>query len=794
MEQKKETYLSVKEALVSFAVSVAITLVFFYKVIIGFVPFPGDLLLGEAKPWSTYSYFGYNPGSIPHKAQYPDVIRQLYPWKMLSMDLLKTGNAPLWNPHNFSGTPLLANFQSAPYYPLNLFYFFLSPLTAWTILVMLAPMLALWFTYLYTRKLSVSPVGSWFAGVSYAMSAYMIVILEYNTIGHVTAWLPLILLSIEFLKEKQKASWLFLFIFSLASAALAGHPQLFAYLLAATWIYALVRIRPIKNALFLCVLSLLSIGIAAAQYLPGLELIQNAARSAHDPSELLGRLLIKPWQLLMLPFPNIFGNPATRNYWPADTYAGKVTSIGLVPLFFLPALWRIRNLPMVKFFLATIVVILLFITVNPISNALAYTNIPLWSTSNPTLMTFLLSFALSVGTGIGVDAWTAEKHSKSRLVKRITTVVVGFSVVLLVLFIIGRSATQLTTQIAVANRAIIYGFALSIAVCAVFTVAILRPKFTSLALLFLLFIHVADSFQQFRKFNPIVPASYVYPQAPITEFLREKAGINRVWGYGNALLEPNLATILKLYSTDGYDPLYPRLYGEFINGSRYGIIEEANRSDAMIVPGFGEEDMSSNTNRLRVLDAQGVRYILDRAENASTLKTFPSNRFKLVYEQDGWKIFENLLSAPRAYIAQSIETYTGKEEFSKAFFRPEFDPRTTVLVETSAKLSLSKPQGGTAEIISYLPNEVRIVTETSTDSLLFLSDTYYPGWRAFVDTTETPIIKTDYAFRGVLVPSGSHTVIFQYEPDSFKTGKTVSFIFLLVTAIVLMRTKRMNKT
>ncbi|EKD87467.1 MAG: hypothetical protein ACD_36C00069G0001 [uncultured bacterium] len=252
----------------------------------------------------------------------------------------------------------------------------------------------------------------------------------------------------------------------------------------------------------------------------------------------------------------------------------------------------------------------------------------------------------------------------------------------------------------------------------------------------------------------------------------------------------NLATILKVYSTDGYDPLYPRLYGEFINGSRQGYIMEANRSDAMIVPGFGQEDLPSNTNRLRVLDALGVRYILDRAENASTTKTFPPNRFAVVYEKDGWKIFENLLAAPRTFIAQSIETYTDKEDFSKEFFRNEFDPGTTVLIESSTKLSLSKPQGGSAEILNYQPNYVEIRTVVPTDSLLYLSDSYYPGWRAYVDNKETTIIKANYAFRGVSVPQGDHVITFRYDPWSFATGKKITILAIVITLVFLMRKRK----
>lgn len=775
-----------KEALLSLGISAIITFIFFYKVTLGFVPFPGDLLLAEAKPWSTYGYEGFLPGSVPHKAQYPDVIRQIYPWRILAIDVFKQGSAPLWNPYNFSGSPLLGNFQSAPYYPLNVLFFLLPTISAWTLLVMLQPFLALWFTYLFTRKLTVHPIASWFAGISYAFCAYSSVIVEYNTIGHAIAWLPLALLAIEELRTRLRASWLVLFLFALTSSALAGHPQIFAYVLIWVWIYTFFRMKSLKISSLISLFSLLSLGIAAIQYVPGIELISLAARSSIEPNQLITKLLIQPWQLLVLPFPNMFGNPATRSYWPTDTFASKVTSIGLIPLFFLPALWRIRKNFYAKFFLIATGVLLVFVTRNPISTVLAKLAIPLWSTSNPTLMVFLLSFALSVGIAIGIDAFTSEKHTVKRLTKRVVSVLVFFSFAILSLIIAERIAADPWPQrLHVALRAIIYAAGLSFALCIAFIVAVRKPKLMKLALLFLLVVHTADLWWMFQRFNPIVPKAFVYPAAPVIDFLKKQAGFNRFWGYGNGAIGPNIATQLRLYSPDGYDPLYPKWYGEFVNSSQKGLIGQATRSDAMVVPGFGEKDLPSNLNRLRVLDLLGVRYVLDRTENASTLVTFPPNRFGLIYEADGWKVFENLASKPRVFLARNIETYGSPEEFSRRFFANDFD-LNTVLLEANARVNLSQSEGGKATITSYSPNQVTIEATATTDSLLFLSDTYYPGWKAYVDDQATRIYKANYAFRGVVVPKGNHEVIFRYEPDSSSIGIKISVISLLVAATMLM--------
>ncbi|MBI3385657.1 YfhO family protein [Candidatus Gottesmanbacteria bacterium] len=791
MVREKTPNLTIKEALLALGLSLVITAGFFYKSLVGLIPFPGDLLLAEYKPWRTYSYQGYNPGSIPNKAQYPDVLRQLYPWKTLSLSLLKEKQLPLWNPYNFSGSPMLANFQSAPFYPLNFFYAVTSQVNAWIILVALQPLLAMWFMYLYGRRLGLKPVSAWFSAASYGFCASMAVIVEYNTIGHVMAWLPLVAFSLESIQARTKAIWLLLYIVSLASAALAGHPQLFAYLLAFAWIYIGVRIRPWKQALSLALFSLLSIGIAAIQYIPGIELIGFSARSSYAPDDLLHKLLIQPWQLAMLQFPNIFGNPATRNYWPSDTFAAKVTSIGLIPLFFLPALWRLRSKTFVKFILISLVLLFILVTNNPLSFILAQTKIPFWSTSNPTLMVFLLSFVLSIGSGIGIDAWTEEKHSIPKLTRR-TLAVVGFFVLLSGFLYVGAKFVpgEWPERFRTALKASLYAGGLSLMVMTAFAVAIFRPKLMTFALIALFFVHLADLWLGFQKFNPFVPKSFVYPPAPLVDFLKSNSGINRFWGYGNAAVEANLATQVGLYSSDGYDPLYPRWYGEFISGSREGNIETqfttTTRSDAVVAPGFGIDDLPKNMFRLRVLDTLGIRYILDRFENASTAVTFPPDRFKPVYNQDGWIVYENLKAAPRIFLATNVIPYKNTQDFEKSFFSPTFDSSKEVLVPASTNLNVPPSSGGIVQILSYQPNSIRIQTSANSDALLFVSDTYYPGWKASIDSVMTPIHRADYAFRAILVPKGNHTVTFEYLPDSLALGEKVSIISLGLTVIILL--------
>ena len=89
------------------------------------------------------------------------------------------------------------------------------------------------------------------------------------------------------------------------------------------------------------------------------------------------------------------------------------------------------------------------------------------------------------------------------------------------------------------------------------------------------------------------------------------------------------------------------------------------------------------------------------------------------------------------------------------------------------------------KIVDYQPQRVILETSANKEALLFLSDAYYPGWKAFVDGEQAKIYQANYAFRAVVVPKGEHKIIFNYQPDSFHLGVAVSLsTFLLLTSFL----------
>lgn len=760
--------------------------ILFHKSIIkGYIPFPGDALLSSFKPWQVASYDGYVAGSIPHKAQYPDVIRQLYPWRIEAIRQWQEGTVPLWNPYNFSGAPLLANFQSAALYPLNSLFLIFTKETAWTLLVALQPFLALFFTYLYLRLIRMSVIASVFGAVSYGVSGFMTVWLQYNTVGHIMAWLPIQLLSIELLSQKNsRPLWGHILLAgSVALSLLAGHPQVALYAIILTAIYGAFRLKG-KDRILAYVSMALGFGLSAIQLIPGLELAMVSARANHSYEQMMRNNLIQPWQTLMVFFPNLFGNPVSRTYWLPDTYVGKVTSIGLVPLFFLLSALRNRKDTLVRFYMIATVVIAILITVNPITALLYRFPIPILSSSGPTLMVFLFSFCLAALTSFGIDGWKSEPHSLKKLAVRSTQVFVGIAAVAAVFIMISGLKAHAT----VALRALLYAAAFSLATLTGFYIATRNKNRMLPVLWILLVIHIMDQSYAFFKFNPFIPVSYMYPPHEVSEYLSKLKVPERFWGYGTAAIDANIATYWRVYSPDGYDPLYPKWYGQFIgaskNGELIGTFTNSTRSDAAIASGFGETDFQDNPFRRRILAALGVSTILDRTENGTTEKTFPPDKYTLTSVAD-WRVFTDLSSPAVVRIASLSTVARTQTEFEQAFFDPSFDPASRVIVNDPALPPLSGT--GSLTVTAYTTNTVSASTDTQGATMMVVANTYYPGWRAYMDGQPTPLSRVNWTMNGVALPEGKHTVTLKYEPISFQIGVWVSAlsIFLFVGMLIV---------
>jgi len=785
-----------KQKMLPILLFIILTAVMFYPVFLkGRIPFPGDLLLAEYQPWKSYSYNGIAPGGIPHKAQYFDALRQMYPWQSLVTSIIQKKQFPLWNPYNFSGAPLFANVQSSVLYPPKLLYLILPQHIVWTILVMLQPFLSMLFMFWYMRTVVCSKKSALISAISYAFCLFASTFLEYNTINHILYLLPLSLVCIEHLKNRFRISYALLLIISVGIGVFAGHIQVWGGFIAFLLLYTAIRLfsdngntKRVRLFFKIVLLLFLGIGISAVQLLPTIELILQSARTNQPYNFLIEHLLLQPYQLILYLIPDLFGNPANRNYLLSDSYPAKSLYIGLVPFIFaLCTVWSVKKNEIIKTFWLLFIIIGLCIVRSPISGLFYRIPIPFLSTSSPSNYIFLLSASLSVLAGFGIDA--INKKNSAFIIRILLTL---FSVFILTFLI----AKQQHFAISIKNY--IFSFGLFLLASAILFIQLHIPKARFICVVALLILTCTDLFYFFHKFNPFIPVSYLYPNNSFAMWLTQKSGYDRVWGYGSAGLQENIASQLRYYSSEGYDPLYPKRYGQLIQSSKNGSIvtefTNQTRSDAVIHPGWGQTDMATNPYRLKLLALAGTKYIITRIEDPISEQTFPISLFDLSDQFNGWRIFRYKQALPRTFIAHTYTLFSSDQEFQQTFFDPSFDPKTTILLEEDPNITISDiPLIATAVIKSSDANTITITTTSNQSALLFLSDTYYPGWNAYVDSIKTPIYRAHYTFRAVAIPQGEHRVEFRYEPDSFLIGLKISIACIMLTLTYLLLRKSHEK-
>jgi len=229
------------------------------------------------------------------------------------------------------------------------------------------------------------------------------------------------------------------------------------------------------------------------------------------------------------------------------------------------------------------------------------------------------------------------------------------------------------------------------------------------------------------------------------------------------------------------------------------------------------------TNLLALLN---VKYVLSIPE-------IKSKEFKLVkviqaesdkdwkkYGSDKFlKIYQNLNYLPRAFLVESYRVLKEEEDFSRVVqdiqdktFHPakevllyeepwgndssELRVRSSELVKEKNKtVKEQKKQDNEAAIVDYRNNSIKLSVNAERPKILVLSETYYPGWKAYVDGKETKILKANFAFRAVPLLEGKHMVEFIYDPWTFKIGLYITLltiISLLSFGIFMFFYKKLN--
>jgi hypothetical protein len=199
------------------------------------------------------------------------------------------------------------------------------------------------------------------------------------------------------------------------------------------------------------------------------------------------------------------------------------------------------------------------------------------------------------------------------------------------------------------------------------------------------------------------------------------------------------------------------------------------------------------TSILPLLDMLNVKYVL-------TDKPVKLKGLSWVSDGPGTsKLYQNHNILPRAFLVKQFEVLKSDQEFARAFHELTFDPENKILLERepTSFVELQKQPAvpnleSAVKVLSYQNNRIVLEVDTPEAAFLFLSETYYPGWRAYVDGRQEEILRANYTFRAIPLGTGSHQVELRCEPLSFKIGTATSFltIALLLAAWGICAKKR----
>lgn len=169
-------------------------------------------------------------------------------------------------------------------------------------------------------------------------------------------------------------------------------------------------------------------------------------------------------------------------------------------------------------------------------------------------------------------------------------------------------------------------------------------------------------------------------------------------------------------------------------------------------------------------------------------------------EDQDYQILRNLNVFPRAWVVHDARFLSPIEGLSKRdrkvpyeemlfqndpFWndstRPIYNLKTLAFVEVEDPATLagflSKAPGDPAEkvkVIAHSPQHVELRANLKTPGLVILGDVLYPGWKLTIDDQPASIVRVNRVMRGAAVQAGSHTLVYRYEPASFRRGALLS--------------------
>jgi hypothetical protein len=133
-----------------------------------------------------------------------------------------------------------------------------------------------------------------------------------------------------------------------------------------------------------------------------------------------------------------------------------------------------------------------------------------------------------------------------------------------------------------------------------------------------------------------------------------------------------------------------------------------------------------------------------------------------------------------------------------------FNPKDTAIIEQKDKIAslnnIEFDENASIALVNNKNDEINYTSNSTKKQLAVFSEIYYDlGWKAYIDNVETPIVKTNYVLRGLVVPAGNHAIRFEFKPTTIKNAIVAStfasiLLWLCIATMIVMAFRNKQKS
>ena len=158
-----------------------------------------------------------------------------------------------------------------------------------------------------------------------------------------------------------------------------------------------------------------------------------------------------------------------------------------------------------------------------------------------------------------------------------------------------------------------------------------------------------------------------------------------------------------------------------------------------------------------------------RVHTAFVLEQTPAGNITARTNTTGpWALIEFGGALPRAKLFTDWQVSSNDQATLEMIGSPSFNPQQSVLVNDAVPLppmGNSNTAPGSVEFANYAPKRIELKATATAPSMLLLNDQFDRDWSVTVDGQPATLLRCNYLMRGVQVPPGAHTVVFQFQPS-----------------------------